>query len=45
MIDSVVSVRTDDMHSGMGCISRMKMRTMSLFENGESSGIEPAPVF
>ena len=35
---SVVPVRTDDMHSGTGRISRMKMRTMSLFESGESSG-------
>ena len=35
---SVVPIRTDDMHSGTGRISRMKMRTMSLFESGESSG-------
>ncbi|MDR0310892.1 MAG: AAA family ATPase, partial [Acidobacteriota bacterium] len=35
---SVVPVRTDDMHSGTGRISRMKMRTMSLFESGESTG-------
>ena len=35
---SVVPARTDDMHSGTGRISRMKMRTMSLFESGESSG-------
>jgi predicted AAA+ superfamily ATPase len=35
---SVVPVRTDDMHSGTGRISRMKMRTMSLYESGESSG-------
>ena len=35
---SVVPVRTEDMHSGTGRISRMKMRTMSLFESGESSG-------
>ena len=35
---SVVPVRTDDMHSGTGRISRMKMRTMSLFESKESSG-------
>ena len=35
---SVVPVRTDEMHSGTGRISRMKMRTMSLFESGESSG-------
>jgi len=38
---SVVPVRTDDMHSGTGRISRMKMRTMSLFESGESSGEIP----
>jgi hypothetical protein len=35
---SVVPVRTDDMHSGTGRISRMKMRTMSLYESGDSSG-------
>ena len=35
---SVVPKRTDDMHSGTGRISRMKMRTMSLFESGESTG-------
>jgi len=35
---SVTPVRTNDMHSGTGRISRMKMRTMSLFESGESSG-------
>ena len=35
---SVVPTRTDDMHSGTGRISRMRMRTMSLFESGESSG-------
>jgi predicted AAA+ superfamily ATPase len=35
---SVVPARTDDMHSGTGRISRMKMRTMSLYESGESSG-------
>jgi predicted AAA+ superfamily ATPase len=35
---SVVPMRTDDMHSGTGRISRMKMRTMSLYESGESSG-------
>jgi len=28
----------DDMHSGTGRISRMTMRTMSLFESGESTG-------
>jgi predicted AAA+ superfamily ATPase len=35
---SVIPARTDDMHTGTGRISRMKMRTMSLFESGESSG-------
>jgi len=35
---SVVPARTEDMHSGTGRISRMKMRTMSLYESGESSG-------
>lgn len=35
---SVVPARTDDMHSGTGRISRMKMRTMSMYESGESSG-------
>jgi predicted AAA+ superfamily ATPase len=35
---SVVPVRTDEMHSGTGRISRMKMRTMSMYESGESSG-------
>jgi len=35
---SVVPTRTNDMHSGTGRISRMKMRTMSLYESGESSG-------
>jgi len=35
---SVVPTRTDDMHTGTGRISRMKMRTMSLYESGESSG-------
>jgi predicted AAA+ superfamily ATPase len=35
---SVVPVRTEKMHSGTGRISRMKMRTMSLFESGESTG-------
>ena len=38
MTGSVVPVRTDEMHSGTGRISRMRMRTMSLFESGESSG-------
>ena len=35
---SVIPVRTKEMHSGTGRISRMTMRTMSLFESGESSG-------
>ena len=35
---SVIPKRTENMHSGTGRISRMKMRTMSLFESGESSG-------
>jgi predicted AAA+ superfamily ATPase len=35
---SVVPPQTDDMHTGTGRISRMSMRTMSLFESGESSG-------
>ena len=35
---SVTPVRTDDMHTGTGRIARMNMRTMSLFESGESSG-------
>ncbi|MCL2606413.1 MAG: DUF4143 domain-containing protein [Coriobacteriia bacterium] len=35
---SVVPTRTDDMHTGTGRIARMKMRTMSLFESGNSTG-------
>jgi predicted AAA+ superfamily ATPase len=35
---SVVPTKTDDMHTGTGRIARMKMRTMSLFETGDSSG-------
>ena len=35
---SVVPIRTDDMHTGTGRIARMKMRTMSLFETGDSTG-------
>jgi len=35
---SVVPVLTENMHSGTGRISRMKMRTMSLYESNESSG-------
>ena len=35
---SVIPARTDDMHTGTGRIARMKMRTMSLFETGDSTG-------
>ncbi|MCL2868782.1 MAG: DUF4143 domain-containing protein [Candidatus Bathyarchaeota archaeon] len=35
---SVIPTRTDDMHTGTGRIARMKMRTMSLFETGDSNG-------
>jgi len=35
---SVVPRRTDDMHTGTGRIARMKMRTMSLYETGDSTG-------
>jgi len=35
---SVIPTRTDDMHTGTGRIARMKIRTMSLFETGESNG-------
>ena len=35
---SVVPTRTEDMHTGTGRIARMKMRTMSLFETGDSTG-------
>jgi uncharacterized protein len=35
---SVIPERTDDMHSGTGRIARMKMRTMSLYESGDSTG-------
>ena len=35
---SVVPVETSDMHTGTGRISRMMMRTMSLFESKESTG-------
>ena len=35
---SVVPPETSDMHTGTGRISRMTMRTMSLFESKESSG-------
>ena len=33
---SVVPPQTSDMHTGAGRISRMTMRTMSLFESGET---------
>jgi predicted AAA+ superfamily ATPase len=35
---SVIPNRTDDMHTGTGRIARMKMRTMSLYETGDSNG-------
>jgi predicted AAA+ superfamily ATPase len=35
---SVVPTRTDDMHTGTGRIARMRMRTMSLCETGDSTG-------
>jgi len=35
---SVIPPLTDDMHTGTGRISRMTMRTMSLFESDESTG-------
>jgi predicted AAA+ superfamily ATPase len=35
---SVIPTRTTDMHTGTGRIARMRMRTMSLFETGESTG-------
>jgi len=35
---SVVPPETSEMHTGTGRISRMNMRTMSLFETGESTG-------
>ena len=35
---SVIPIRTDDMHTGTGRIARMKMRTMSLYETGDSTG-------
>ena len=35
---SVIPTRTDDMHTGTGRIARMKMRTMSLYETGDSTG-------
>ena len=36
---SVVPPEASDMHTGTGRISRMLMRTMSLFESGESTGV------
>ena len=35
---SVIPARTDDMHTGTGRIARIKMRTMSLYETGDSNG-------
>jgi len=35
---SVNPAWTDDMHTGTGRIARMRMRTMSLFETGDSNG-------
>ena len=35
---STKPLRSETMHSGTGRISRLKMRTMSLFESGESTG-------
>ncbi|MDR1993805.1 MAG: DUF4143 domain-containing protein [Nitrososphaerota archaeon] len=35
---SVIPTRTNDMHTGTGRIARMKMRTMSLYETGDSNG-------
>ena len=35
---SVIPTRTDDMHTGTGRIGRMRMRTMSLYETGDSNG-------
>jgi len=35
---STMPLRNETMHSGTGRISRLKMRTMSLFESGESTG-------
>jgi predicted AAA+ superfamily ATPase len=36
---SVIPPETEDMHTGTGRISRMTMRTMSLFESKESTGV------
>jgi len=38
---SVSPKRTDDMHTGTGRIGRLRMRTMSLFETGDSTGQVP----
>jgi predicted AAA+ superfamily ATPase len=35
---SVVPAKTEDMHTGTGRIARMKMRPMSLYETGDSTG-------
>jgi predicted AAA+ superfamily ATPase len=35
---STMPLRSEVMHSGTGRISRLRMRTMSLFESGESNG-------
>jgi predicted AAA+ superfamily ATPase len=35
---SVIPARSEDMHTGTGRVARMKMRTMSLFETGDSNG-------
>jgi predicted AAA+ superfamily ATPase len=35
---SVIPAWTEDMHTGTGRIARMKMRTMSLYETGDSNG-------
>jgi len=35
---SVIPTRTNDMHTGTGRIARMRMRTMSLYETGDSTG-------
>ncbi len=38
---STKPLRSETMHSGTGRIARLKMRTMSLFESGESTGQVP----
>ena len=35
---SVIPTKTNDMHTGTGRIAQMKMRTMSLYETGDSNG-------